>query len=188
MNHECIAIHMVLGCTAISQNPTRTNIWGPRTEPNPSPRSTSGVMVLDFSALLSLGTGVIRRWWLVLRLSGTPGGNPPAAVQCVCVRPHREGRMRAIEHPATAPATRTPCSPPHPFRPPAHSDVQSEQILWHQDKSLPLFLSFSSFLFPLCHQSTECRCLGPRHRDCIQTDTITFHFCFVIARVQCVPA
>jgi len=107
-------------CTADAQNnPAKgdSHTTGPDQNPTPpKPRgSTSGVMVPDFSALLSLGTGVIRRWWLGLLLLAAPVGNPPAVGQCVCVRPHREGRMSAIEHPAAAPAPCTPYPAPLPL-------------------------------------------------------------------------
>ena len=136
----------LVGCTADrTKCPHKSSGHTTGPEQNPTqhkPRgSTSGVMVPDFSALLSLGTGVIRRWWLVLLLLAAPEGNPPAVGQCVCVRPHREGRMSAIEHHAAAPAPRTPYPrPPTPSVLPRTLTYSRSRFC---DTNIKAFLCFS---------------------------------------------
>lgn len=117
----------------------------------------------------------------ITSLGYSRGESPWCCCVCVsvCVSAEREECHHwAPCHCASNPLPRTPAL----YRPCLHSDVQLEQIWWHKDKSLPLFLSFSAFLFLQCYQSTECWCLGRRHRELIQTDTTTFHFSFVISQ------
>lgn len=113
------------------------------------------------------------------------GESPWCCSMCVHVCVHRKGRMQSLRTlpllQQAFPPTPAP-TPSHPSHPCLHSDVQFDQILWHGDKRLPLFPSFSAFLFLQCHQYAECCCFGSRHRELIQTDTTAFHFSFVISQ------
>lgn len=146
------------------------------------------------SSLLCLGTGVIRHWWVVLLHLGTPRGNPPSAALyvlsvwvyvclCVCVPTEREECHHwAPCHCASSPLPRTP-------PPPVLACTLTYSWSRFGDMKIKAFLCFSVFPLSLqCHQSAECCCPGCTHRELIQTDTITFHFCCVISQSsECPP-
>ena len=148
---------------------------------------TSCAVAQGTTSLLSLGSGVIRQWWVVLLHLGTPRGNPPGVAVYVCELcvSLQKGKNATIEHPAIAPAILSPAPPPLPVL------ACTLTYSWSRfgDTKIKAFLCFSAFLFLLCHQRAECCSLGRRHRELIQTDTITFHFCFVIIQSsECLSA